>query len=178
MLAQRLRELREAGVIVRNDDEGGPSYALTEAGIELASVVSSLGAWGQRWLPRELPKDELDGEALLWDVQRRVRSEKLPARPLVVRVELSGARGPATRRFLLLRRTEVALCVENPGYPVALELSGPLRAMTAWWRGDISWEDARSAGLVLRGPKASIRAFPSWFSRYAFAAIAPVPTDA
>ena len=36
-----------------------------------------------------LPRDELDAESLLWDVQRRVRTAALPARPVVVaRIEL------------------------------------------------------------------------------------------
>jgi DNA-binding HxlR family transcriptional regulator len=49
-LAARLRELLDAGVITHAG--GGPSYALTEAGRELASAVRYLGTWGQRWLPR------------------------------------------------------------------------------------------------------------------------------
>src|SRR5262249_1345183 len=137
-------------------------------------IVRDIGTWGQRWLPRALPTEELDGEALLWDVHRRVRTEKLPARPLVVRIELTGTPGRATSRFLLLRRTEASLCVENPGFPVELHLTAPLRTMTAWWRGDISFDDARSAGLVLKGPRESIRAFPTWFARYVFAEVAPV----
>jgi hypothetical protein len=80
-------------------------------------------------------------------------------------------------RFLLLKRAEVSLCVENPGFPVEVELTAPLRTMTAWWRGDISFDDARSTGLVLRGRKESVRAFPSWFARYAFADVSPVDTQ-
>jgi DNA-binding HxlR family transcriptional regulator len=178
MLAERLRELRDAGVVVRTEGEDGPAYALTDAGVELANIVREIGTWGQRWLPRNLPKNELDGEALLWDVHRRVRTEKLPARPLVVRIELTGSPGRNTTRFLLLRRAEVSLCIENPGFPVEVELTAPLRTMTAWWRGDISFDDARSAGLVLRGRKESVRAFPTWFARYAFADVSPVEAQA
>src|SRR5258708_5410965 len=73
MLAARLRELCDAGVITRVPRDEGPSYALTEAGRELGGTVRELGSWGQRWLPRALPREELDAEALLWDLRRRVR---------------------------------------------------------------------------------------------------------
>jgi DNA-binding HxlR family transcriptional regulator len=173
MLAQRLRELLDHGVVVRQDDEGGPVYALTEAGLELARTVQELGTWGQRWLPRDLPRTELDAEALLWDVQRRIATEKLPRKPIVLRIELTGAPGRASK-FLLLRRSEVSLCSENPGFPMELQLSAPLRTLTAWWRGDISFENARSAGLVLRGKTEWIRAFPTWFRRYLFADVTAI----
>lgn len=174
MLAERLRELRDAGVLVRDEDGGGSAYTLTDSGLALAATIRELGTWGQRWLPRTLPKDELDGDAVLWDVQRRVRVEKLPTKPVVVRIELVGRPGPTVCRFLLLRREEVSLCNQNPGFPVELTLTVPLRTMTAWWRGDISFDEARSAGLVLRGRKDFIRVFPTWFERYLFAEVLPV----
>src|SRR5262249_28660893 len=142
----RLRELVDAGVITRADDGDGPTYALTQAGRELAGAVGELGSWGQRWLPRTLPREELDADALLWDMHRRVRAEELPRQPLGVRIELTDVRGRAGVRFLLLRRNEVSLCVENPGFPEQLRLAASLRTLTAWWRGDISLADARAAG--------------------------------
>src|SRR5438477_26560 len=57
MLSARLRELLDAGVIVRSPGEGG-RYALTQAGRELGGAVRELGTWGQRWLPRTLPREE------------------------------------------------------------------------------------------------------------------------
>ncbi len=183
MLAQRLRELVDHGVIVRHDDERGPEYSLTDAGRELAKTIQELGTWGQRWLPRSLPRDELDAAALLWDVQRQVLRERLPPKPIVVQFELSGVPRRAAR-FLLLRSSEVSLCSANPGFPVELQVSAPLRTMTAWWRGDITFEQARAAGLLLRGRREWIRAFPTWFARYVFADVRPlrgtdsVPTTA
>jgi DNA-binding HxlR family transcriptional regulator len=171
MLSARLRELCDAGVVARQ--EGGPTYTLTEAGLELAAAVSAIGAWGQRWLPRTLPREELDADVLLWDMRRRVRMEALPAAPIVARLELADVRGRAGVRFLLLRRGEVSLCTENPGFPEELCISAPLRTLTAWWRGDLSLADARSAGLVVQGRRAWVRAFPGWFERYLFAEIAP-----
>jgi DNA-binding HxlR family transcriptional regulator len=173
MLSARLRELQDAGVVSRHDSPDGPTYALTEAGLELASTVRELGTWGQRWLPRSLPREELDAETLLWDVRRRVRADELPAAPAVARIELSDVRGRAGVRFLLLRRGEVSLCSENPGFPEELHVSASLRTLTAWWRGDLSFADARSAGMVVRGRREWVRAFPRWFERYVFADVMP-----
>ncbi len=173
MLSARLRELVDVGVLERTVDGGGPTYELTEAGRELETLVRDLGVWGQRWLPRTLPREELDADALLWDVRRRVRADALPKEPIVARIELSDVRGRAGVRFLLLRRSEVSLCAENPGFPDELRIRGSLRTLTAWWRGDLSLEDARSAGMIIEGRREWVRAFPSWFLRYAFADVAP-----
>jgi hypothetical protein len=127
---------------------------------------------GQRWLPRTLPRVELDADALLWDVHRRVRRDALPAKPVVIRIELSDVRGRA--RFLLLRGSEVSLCTENPGFPEELCVRGSLRTITAWWRGDVSLAHARSAGMTIEGRREWVRAFSSWFLRYAFAGVPPV----
>jgi DNA-binding HxlR family transcriptional regulator len=179
MLSARLRELVDAGVIARRHRghrghrAEPPSYELTAAGEELAGVVQGLGAWGQRWLPRELPREDLDADVLLWDMRRRVNLGALPATPVVARIELSDVGGRAGARYLLLRKTEVSLCSANPGFPDELRVRARLRTMTAWWRGDISLADARSAGMTIEGRKEWVRAFPTWFARYAFAEVTP-----
>jgi DNA-binding HxlR family transcriptional regulator len=174
MLSARLRTLHDAGVVTRQPDEaGGPTYTLTDAGRELAGVLRELGTWGQRWLPRTTPRVELDADLLLWDMRRRVRLDALPAAPVVVRVELSDVRGRAGVRFLLLRRSEVSLCAENPGFPEELSLRASLRTLTAWWRGDLSLAEARAEGLLVDGRRERVRDFPRWFPRYAFADVAP-----
>jgi DNA-binding HxlR family transcriptional regulator len=170
MLSERLQALIHAGAIVRRDAEHGPEYALTEAGEELANVVSALASWGQRWLARR-PKDEdLDVDPLLFDMQRRVRRDALPDVPLVIRFEIDRLRQP---RFLLLKKPEVSLCAQNPGFPEPLRVRTPLAALTAWWRGDVDFAGAQRAGLAVEGPKTLARAFPGWFERYLFADIRP-----
>jgi hypothetical protein len=167
MLSARLRELEDAGVIARASDA---AYSLTLAGRELEGAVRELGTWGQRWLPRTLPREELDASALLWDMRRRVRLEALPAAPLVMRVDLTDA---GSVHYFLLRRSEASLCAQNPGFPEELRLAASLRTLTSWWRGDISLAAARSEGLVVEGRREHVRAFPGWFERYLFANVAP-----
>lgn len=169
VLSERLQALVFAGAIARTDGPRGPEYELTEAGKELATLVSTLGTWGQRWLAREPTNEDLDLEPLLVDMQRRVRFAALPDQPLVVRFEIRGHRP----RFMLLRKTEASLCTRNPGFPEPVCVRGPLAALVAWWRGDMSFLAAQRIGLVIDGPKALARDFPKWFDLYLFAHIGP-----
>jgi hypothetical protein len=103
-----------------------------------------------------------------------VRREALPEKPLVVRIELTDMRGAAGRHYLLLRRSEVSLCVANPGFPEELCLRADRRTLIGWWRGDLTFRQALGAGLVVEGRREWVRAFSSWFERYLFAEVPPV----
>jgi hypothetical protein len=132
-------------------------------------VVGALATWGQRWLMRAPAREDLDLEPLLVDMQRRVRFAALPNEPFVVRFEVRGHRP----RFMLLKKTEASLCHQNPGFPEPVCVRGPLAAMVAWWRGDMSFLEAQRMGLEIDGVKAFTRAFPKWFDLYPFAHIGP-----
>ncbi len=169
MLSKRLQELVLAGAVARAQGAQGPEYALTEAGRELAQLVGALATWGQRWLPRHAADEDLDLEPLLVDMQRRVRLGALPKDPIVVRFEIKTCRP----RFMLLKRSEAALCTRNPGFPEPLTVRGPLATLVAWWRGDATFPEAQRMDLKIEGPRALARAFPDWFERYMFAHIPP-----
>jgi len=169
VLSERLQALVFIGAIARTDGPHGPEYELTEAGLELATLVSTLATWGQRWLARESANEDIDLEPLLGDMQRRVNFAALPREPLVVRFEIRGNR----QRFMLLKKNEASLCHQNPGFPEPVCVRGPLAALVAWWRGDFSFVEAQRMGLVLEGPKTFVRAFPNWFNLYPFAHIGP-----
>jgi len=87
----------------------------------------------------------------------------------VVRFEIRGH----PLRFMLLRKTEASICDQNPGFPEPVCVRGPLAALVAWWRGDMSFVAARRVGLAIDGSKAFARAFPTWFDLYPFAHIGP-----
>jgi DNA-binding HxlR family transcriptional regulator len=170
MLSERLQELVHVGAVARIEGGQGPEYVLTEAGRDLAELVSAMGRWGQRWLPRHAQNEVLDAEPVLVDMQRRVRSDALPKDPMVVRFEIDEEQKP---RFMLLRAGEVSLCTHNPGFPERLRVRVPLSVLAAWWRGDIGFAEAKRMGLTVEGPKELAQAFPDWFERYLFAHIGP-----
>ncbi len=171
VLSERLQALVHAGAVMRVEGESGPEYRLTEAGQELSEVIKALAIWGQRRLPRDTATEDLDIEPILVDMERRVRFDRLPPHPVMVRFELTKSK----RRFLLLRKSEAALCARNDGFPEPVRVTGPLSALAAWWRGDVSFAGAQNQGLALEGTREFRRAFPDWFERYAFAQIHPAP---
>lgn len=165
MLSERLQELILAGAVNRADGKYGPEYTLTTAGLELAPLVGALAIWGQRWLPRNPQDEDIDLDPLLADMQRRVRLTALPKDPLIMRFEILGQQP----RFMLLKKAETALCHKNPGFPEPLRIAGPLHALVAWWRGDVTFTQAQRLGLLVEGQRSFARAFPGWFERYQFA---------
>jgi len=56
MLAERLKELQDEGIVDRVVDTGTPvriEYRLTEKGLELHDAVYALSRWADRWIPLE-----------------------------------------------------------------------------------------------------------------------------
>ncbi len=183
LLARRLRELEDAGVIVRERTLGqrGHRYTLTPAGHEFRPALEALGRWGQRWTVR-VQRSNLDAGFLMWNVRRRIDRERLPDHGVVVCFRFSGIprayRGPRVF-WLVLERTAVELCIEDPGVETDVLVDADLAAMTSAWLGDISLEDAlRSKAVRLMGPRQLTRAFPTWLmlSHYA-AVVRPSPAD-
>jgi DNA-binding HxlR family transcriptional regulator len=176
LLARRLRELESAGVIEREVLPDGRThrYCLTEAGREFAPAIEVLGAWGQRWTVR-VDRCNLDPGFLMWNIRRRIARELLPPRRVVVRFEFSGV--PARHRayrvtWLLLERTQVDLCVTDPGFEVDLYVQADLAAMTSVWLGDVPFESVlRSNDVRLMGSRDLAKAFPSWLMLSRFAGV-------
>jgi DNA-binding HxlR family transcriptional regulator len=59
MLSDRLTELTEAGMVVREVDAGPPlrvSYRLTEGGVALKPALTELALWADRYLPESALK--------------------------------------------------------------------------------------------------------------------------
>src|SRR5262245_21806822 len=169
LLSERLQALVLIGAVAPINGRYGPEYALTRSGEELAGVVGALGAWGQRWLPRQAGGEDLDLDPLLVDMQRRVCFKALPKSPVVVRFEVHGHKP----RFMLLKKAEASVCVHNLGFPEPIRIRGPLSALVAWWRGDTGFVEAQRLGLAIDGARSFARSFPNWFDRYQFAHLGP-----
>ena len=176
LLARRLKELEAAGVIAKEamSDQRGHRYALTEAGREFRPVIEALGTWGQRWTVR-VQRKNLDAGFLMWNVRRRIARDLLPDRRVLVCFRFTSV--PSTYRgarvfWLLLERSEVEVCVDDPGFEVDLEVHADLAAMAGVWLGDIPFDAALGAGTIrLMGPQALRKAFPSWLMLSHFARV-------
>ena len=176
LLAQRLRDLAGAGVVVAR----GGSYSLTASGAELGEVVVRLGEWGQRW-GNPVRRDRLDPRVLMWDLRRRIAVERLPARRIVVRFDFRGLPA-ATRRtptfWLILDRPECDVCVADPGFDVDLFVDADLAGFARVWLGEVTLREAMRGGAVrLTGDSEVVRGFPSWLLLSTLAAV-PRPAAA
>jgi DNA-binding HxlR family transcriptional regulator len=175
LLAKRLRSLAACGVIT----SAGGEYGLSDSGHELGEVVVRLGEWGQRWTAR-VSKDRLDSRLLMWDMRRRIALDRLPAKRRVVRVEFRGvppgSKMPRTY-WLMLERTEVDLCIIEPGFEVDLYVDADLGAFTRVWLGEVPIRQMiREGAIKLSGAREAVRDFPSWLLLSALAAV-PRPAE-
>lgn len=176
LLAQRLRDLEMAGVIVSTPvpTGRGREYRLTDAGMEFRAVIEGLAVWGQRWTVRVNPRN-LDAGLLMWNIRRRISVERLPAQRVIVRFDYrgipSGHRSPRNY-WLELDRPEVDLCVSDPGFDVDLYVDADLAAMAKVWLGDLPLASAlRSKEVRITGPRTLVRDFQSWLPLSAYAAV-------
>src|SRR5215813_10129274 len=71
LLAQRLRELEDAGIVEsRPLPRGrGREYRPTRAAEEFREILERLGEWGQRWATTQFDPDNLDLMLLMWNVR-------------------------------------------------------------------------------------------------------------
>lgn len=125
LLAQRLRELEAAGLVERVPKPNGHGfeYRLRPAGEELKPIILQLGEWGRRWVYTRVSREDLDPGLLMWDMHRRIHTDALPERRVVVQFEFLGLpRGSkgAKHWWLVLERPDVELCLKDPGYAVDL----------------------------------------------------------
>ena len=167
VLAARLRELEHHRIIERRkrSDGHGHEYWLTPAGDAMRPIVSELGHWGLVHARDSLTQDDLDPTFLLWGFRKRAIRDALPDRRIVVRFEFSGV--PANRSkfrilWLLLERSDVDVCVKDPGYPVDVTLRGKIADFVAVYLGHASWRDMVGKKLFIKGEKDLVRSLPGW----------------
>ncbi|MEQ8966984.1 MAG: helix-turn-helix domain-containing protein [Azospirillaceae bacterium] len=180
LLSRRLKALEADGIVERRRSPGGSAwtYHLTPAGREFAPIVEALGVWGQRWARRDLAEGEVDLGLLVWALERYARPAALGAGPAVVRLELVDQ--PAAKRvwWFLNAEGRCQLCVDDPGFEVALWLEAGLRDMIRVWRGDLTVAAALDRGvLVADGAPAALRALSDWLGLNPLAHVGPAEAD-
>jgi DNA-binding HxlR family transcriptional regulator len=170
LLAKRLKELEEAGLVERRPAADEPKlneYRLTPTGRDVQPVVEAMGRWGQRWIQAEASLRDMDPGLLMWDMRRHFDPRPMPKRRVVIAFlypELSGTR----RSWWLIveQNGEVDLCAIDPGFNVDLHIVADLRIMTAVWLGLMSVPAARDRGkLLLAGDPIVAARLTTWLER-------------
>src|SRR6476469_4869814 len=106
----------------------------------------------------------------MWDMRRNLNPAPLPDRRTVIQFLYSEL--PMPKRFWWLvvePQGEVDLCWADPGFPVDLYVTAPLRTMTAIWMGFTTVAREKSA-VNLEGSKDVARSMQAWLGLSPFAA--------
>jgi DNA-binding HxlR family transcriptional regulator len=167
VLVARLRDLEQNGIIERRRRPGGSGheYWLTPAGEAFRPVVSELAHWGLVHARDSLRPDDLDPTLLLWGFRKRANRDALPDRRVVVRFEFSGV--PANRTkfrilWLLLERSDVDVCMKDPGHPVDVICRGKIADFVAVYLGHANWRDMVGKALAIEGDRKLAKQLPTW----------------
>ena len=164
LLAQRLRHLERTQVLERLPARAGrgSEYHLTPAGRGLEAVITAIGEWAVRWMFAEPEPEDVDPVTLTWWMHRRVNTDQLPDRRVVIQFDYRGAN--ATVIWLILDRGEPSVCVKHPGFDSDIIVTTDAAAFMRVFSGIESLADARRKGtVVLDGPRTLTRAFEQWF---------------
>ena len=171
LLSRRLQALEHAGLIrIEPATEGrGHQYLPLPACMELEPISNTIAVWGQRWA-RDMSREDLDPEFLLYSMHRRLDSDRMPAGRTVIAFRFTGAPSHCNHFWLIHTDGITEMCLKDPGYPEDVYVKTNLKRFIEAWRGirDMS-EEIRSGKIRIAGPKALVRAFPSWLLKSAYA---------
>jgi DNA-binding HxlR family transcriptional regulator len=179
LLAQRLRELEEAGLVMRIPKTSGRGYiyALTSAGKGVQPIIMQMGEWGREWIYPEVMKRDLDPGLLMWDIHQRLDKEALPDNKTVLQFDLRKFPPSLPRMsrsmkrwWLVLEKPDVQLCLTDPGLEVDMVVVADLYALTQVWMGELKFKEAvRNGQITMQGPSVLKTGFPRWLQLSVFA---------
>jgi DNA-binding HxlR family transcriptional regulator len=168
VLARRLRKLEELGLIGRDPTSRSrrvAPYRLAPAGEQLVPTLLSLRSWAERWMPDDPALARHDPDVVMLWLARRLDSEAVPDRQVVIAFDLRGERGK--RVWLVLERgARASFCFEDPR--LALDryvyVEAEVEALYPISTGLGDWQTAiAEESVTLYGDPELVRALPGWF---------------
>ncbi len=154
LLADRLRELEEAGIVAREDAPPPVAttlFRLTPRGAALEAVVEQIGRWGAPLLA-EAPKSDAYCAHWLVLVARHVLRDHAPDQP-PIRIELQAGEEPVTVEAVNGTVEAHLGAAENPD----AVMTGLPRLISAVLRGEMKLARARASGLHFKGNAEALR---------------------
>lgn len=164
LLTARLRELQSAELVEkRSRDHGsGTVYSLTEPGQDLATVISAMGSWGERWL--EVTPRHADPVYFLnsW-ISTYLNRDALPEERVVARFEFDDQPNKLSPMWVIFDSEDSEVCRHHPGYEEDIIIKGESVALTEWHLGRTEWADMINSGrITVQGIPRLVRALPTW----------------
>jgi DNA-binding HxlR family transcriptional regulator len=153
LLAQRLKELEGAGLLVAAEKKKGRGheYALTQAGVAMQQVIEALGEWGTRYAQTNIGPEDCDPYMLFLAFRRHGELDVLPARRFVMRFEfrnLPKSRRSLTTWWLIWDRGALDHCTTNPGFDIDLAVNASIDVLVRVWMGDVGLVEATASGAI------------------------------
>jgi hypothetical protein len=167
-LAQRLKELEKAGVVISYEKETGQGreYVLTPAGEALRPIIEGMGVWAQQWCGGQIDPGDLDDALLMWAMKRQLNLEAIPPQKIVLQFDFRGlTRGPKTERswWVVIENPEVDVCQKDPGFAVDVFISADLSAFTHVYARYARLNPALKQGSIcFDGKREFVRLLPTW----------------
>lgn len=171
LLAARLKSLEAEGLLVRRRLNGqrGYEYSPTTACEELKPIIVSLGEWGLCWARHKLTADDFDIELLMLYLERSIDPAELPGSETVIHFKFRDF-PEQPDWWLLVRESNVDVCVTRPGRDIDVYFTTTVRTMTDVWMGDRGYREAVLAGdLTIEGDPALTRRISTWLRPSIFA---------
>jgi DNA-binding HxlR family transcriptional regulator len=176
LLNNRLKSLEERGIILRKKISGkkGHEYRLTAAGKELAPLIETLAVWGMRWARGQMTDAELDVEFLMWDLQRRVKTQYLPDGETIICFCFEELK-KFSNWWLVVNNNNVDLCTQDPGKDVDIYINADARVLAGVWNGDLALTQAIADGRIkIHGLRELERSLPDWLGLNPYKDVRPV----
>ncbi|EPX79515.1 winged helix-turn-helix transcriptional regulator [Salipiger mucosus] len=172
LLSKRLKEMEKTGLVERVHDPARDTvdYLRTPMAIELEPVIDQLGRWARRHMRAEVALRDLDPDALMWNLRRKVDASELPRRRIVVRFHFTDCTGDEALYWLIARPgADVDLCKKDPKFDVDLFVEATSRAVAAIWLGYSSWREEIARDTVfLSGDPVVERTIDRWLLECGF----------
>ena len=153
VLAQRLKELADAGVVQMEAKPKGKGhlYRLTRAGEDFRPIVELLSVWGQRWGQGMIDSDDFDPGMLVWGMRRQIDPAQIPAQGFVIRFDFRGI--PKSNRsprywWLVMRPDDIEVCLKAPARNVDVVIAADLAVFSKVWLGYAGLAVALANGKV------------------------------
>jgi DNA-binding HxlR family transcriptional regulator len=148
LLADRLRELEQAGVIAR--EEAPPPvattlYRLTPRGKQLTPVLEELTRWGLPLMTEENPRDAVRSHWLAGAIEMLLTDRRPDAKPITVELRIGD------QPIVLETRGGAIHTRLGPTNVADMTLTGPPRAVLGLLLGMLDRADAKANGVSFEG---------------------------
>ncbi|HEX2322027.1 MAG TPA: winged helix-turn-helix transcriptional regulator [Streptosporangiaceae bacterium] len=148
MLADRLRELEAAGLVLREEAEPPVAttlFCLTDTGAELSPIVNALGAWGVRYMAEPAESDEFRNHWFAFPASLFLHDREPEGPPIAIELRTTG-------RPAVIEVADGAVSTRLGTTPSPdLVLDGSPKLILGLLSAHLSPDEAREAGLEIKG---------------------------